>query len=467
MKKSEQSTQGSGSDRLSALIVDDEKSIRDTLEGVLSDEGWSSVMAAHGKEGLLKLKKASPDLVLLDVWMPGWDGIETLQRMREVNPIVPIVIMSGHGSIETAVKATKLGAFDFLEKPLSLDKILPMLEHARAIKASGLNASGPGNAPPLIGECSAITQIKKQMELVAPKNAWVLITGENGTGKEVVAGQIHAMSSRHQHPFVAVNCAAIPDELIESELFGHKKGAFTGAVADKKGRFELADKGTLFLDEIGDMSLKTQAKILRILQEQSFEPVGSAETIEVDVRVLAATNKDLKEEIAEGRFREDLYYRINVVPFHLPPLRERGQDILLLAEHFMKSIAIDLGEEPKVLSQEVKDHFRTHNWPGNVRELRNLLERLYIMVSSVEVREEDLGSAFDLRPQVGTASFDFGGAAVTLKQAKTDFEKCFILEKLEEHNWNVSKTADAIGVERSNLHRKLKAYDIDTKKLKG
>lgn len=450
-----------------ALIVDDEKSIRETLVGVLSDEGWISECAKNGREGLAKFLKYKPDFVLLDVWMAGWDGIETLQKMRAERTDTPIVIMSGHGNIETAVRATKLGAFDFLEKPLSLDKLLPMLDHAKEIKnAQPIGAEDSEGITPLVGKSPAIIQIGKQVDLVAPKNAWVLITGENGTGKEVIASLIHAKSSRAHNPFIAVNCAAIPDELIESELFGHTKGAFTNALSNKKGRFELADKGTLFLDEIGDMSLKTQAKILRILQEQSFERVGGSESIKVDVRVIAATNKDLKQAIADGEFREDLYYRINVVPFHMPPLRERGHDIVYLCDYFISKIAADLGEEPKVISSEVIDALKSHSWPGNVRELKNLLERLCIMVPGRDVSAADLANTFDLKPYEQRQGVDLAHAT-SLKEAKNEFEKTFIIEKLEENQWNISKTADAIGIERSNLHRKLKAFDIDPKQLKG
>ncbi|MDQ3234499.1 MAG: sigma-54 dependent transcriptional regulator, partial [Pseudobdellovibrionaceae bacterium] len=322
-----------------ALIVDDEESIRKTLADVFDDEGWQSVTAENGKVGLQLYSRRQPDLVLLDVWMPGMDGIETLQMMRQLNPKIPIVIMSGHGTIETAVRATKLGAFDYLEKPLSLDKLIPLLDHARQIRLQQDEKSRHSTVPDMIGNSPLISQIKRQINMVAPRNAWILITGENGTGKEVVARHIHEKSSRATKPFVAVNCAAIPEELIESELFGHTKGAFTNAISQKKGKFELAHQGTLFLDEIGDMSLRTQAKILRILQEQAFERVGSTETLTVDVRVVAATNKDLKEQIKTGQFREDLYYRLNVVPFHLPPLRDRGEDIFDLTQHFLFKMA--------------------------------------------------------------------------------------------------------------------------------
>ena len=450
------------------LVIDDEKSIRETLAGVFADEGWDVITAAHGKEGLQKFVKFKPQLTLLDVWMPGWDGITTLQKLRDVSPDLPIVVMSGHGTIETAVRATKLGAFDFLEKPLSLDKLLPMLTQAQELAQRDQKHLEPASSsPPLIGECPAIQQIKKQIELVAPKNAWVLITGENGTGKEVVAAQIHEKSPRQKEPFVAVNCAAIPDELIESELFGHTKGAFTNALSNKKGKFELADQGTLFLDEIGDMSLKTQAKVLRILQEQSFERVGGTETLRVDVRVLAATNKNLKHEMMEGSFREDLFYRLNVIPFQLPPLRERGHDILLLARFFSQQIAAELNEKHKSFSDEAKNILLAHQWPGNVRELKNLMERLYIMVDRGEVKKEDLEDVLSEDSGFEQSQRFTLSPSANLKQAKIDFEKAFIVDKLEENQWNISKTAEAIGIERSSLHRKIRAFQIDPKEWKG
>jgi two-component system nitrogen regulation response regulator NtrX len=395
--------------------------------------------------------------------MPGMDGIETLQKMRQVNPTTPIVIMSGHGTIETAVRATKLGAFDYLEKPLSLDKLIPLLDHARQIRLQHDEKSRHSSVPEMIGNSPLISQIKRQINMVAPRNAWILITGENGTGKEVVARHIHEKSSRATKPFVAVNCAAIPEELIESELFGHTKGAFTNAISQKKGKFELAHQGTLFLDEIGDMSLRTQAKILRILQEQAFERVGSTETLTVDVRVIAATNKDLKEEKKHGQFREDLYYRLNVVPFHLPPLRERGDDIFDLAQHFLMKMAHELGEKQKTLSPEAQKVMREYPWPGNIRELKNLLERVCIM-SDAEVIEADfLRDLLGSSEKTGDPLSQEFLAASTLKQAKTDFERAYILGKLEENQWNITKTADAIGLERSNLHRKMKLYGIEPK----
>lgn len=454
-----------------ALIIDDEEAICDSLAGVLEDEGWRATTAQSGRQGLVEFKANQPDIVFLDVWMPGMDGIETLQILKEMNGEVPVVIMSGHGTIETAVKATKLGAFDFLEKPLSLEKILPMIEHALSMRKrrDKVEAGGGGGRSKheLIGESLAIQQIKKQIRMVAPRNAWVLITGENGTGKEVVAMNIHAHSSRASKPFIAVNCAALPEGLIESELFGHVKGAFTGAVAQQRGKFELAHTGTLFLDEIGDMTLRTQAKVLRVLQEQQFERLGDDETIQVDVRVIAATNKDLQEEIKQGNFREDLFYRLNVVPFHLPALREREADMLLLADFFFTQMAGELNEPKKTLSSEAADILKGYAFPGNVRELRNLCERLCIMASGSVVRPEDLPDAV-----ASGAKRDQGGYSIlaaqpsTLKEAKSDFERAFILDKLQEHQWNVSKTAEAIGIERSNLHRKLRAYNIDPKRLK-
>jgi two-component system, NtrC family, nitrogen regulation response regulator NtrX len=452
---------------LAALIIDDEAAICESLGGVVADEGWRVESASNGLDGIKKLRINEYDLVFLDVWMKGIDGVETLQRIRDFNLDIPVVVMSGHGSIETAVRVTKLGAFEFLEKPLSVEKILPLLELARVSRDKKTGAHTPAAAGvELLGECESMKKMKAQINLVASKNTWVLITGENGTGKEVVARSLHHRSSRADKPFVAVNCAAIPEDLIESELFGHVKGAFTGAIANKKGKFEQAHQGTMFLDEIGDMSLRTQAKVLRILQEQSFERVGDHKTIEVDVRVIAATNKELKEEIEQGNFREDLYYRLNVIPFHLTPLRNRGADILLLASHFLKQVAINFGEQPKRLSEEVKRAFLDHNWSGNVRELSNLVERLVVLSRGEEVLIGDLPSQFLEQGGQG-AEYSAALFSSTLKQARSEFEKVFILDKLNENQWNVSKTADAIGIERSNLHRKLKSLEIDTKKLKN
>jgi two-component system nitrogen regulation response regulator NtrX len=445
------------------LIVDDERGIRDTLAGIFEDEGWEARTTGSGAEGIKLYQKQVPNLVLLDVWMPGIDGISVLQELKRIDAGVPVVIMSGHGTIETAVKATKLGAFDYLEKPLSLDKVLPLLQHASDIREKTSSKLKDDSLPRLIGESASMQEIKRLISVVAPRNSWVLITGENGTGKEVVARHIHHHSSRANRTFVAVNCAAIPEELIESELFGHTKGAFTNAISAKKGKFELADQGTLFLDEIADMSLKTQAKVLRILQEQKFEKVGGLDTLEVDVRVVAATNKDLQKEISEGRFREDLYYRLNVIPFRLPPLKEREDDIEHLSDYFLDQMASELGEAKKKIDGGALSVLKSYNWPGNIRELKNLLERLCITVPGEQIYPSDLSGLF---PEDLVQPSDLSGHisnASTLKEAKTDFERAFILGKLEENDWNVTRTAESIGIERSNLHRKMKLYGLDPK----
>ena len=454
-----------------ALVVDDESSICESLKGVLSDEGWDVRTANAGLEGLKIFLVDQIDLVFLDVWMEGIDGIETLQKMRDKKTNVPIVIMSGHGTIETAVKATKLGAMQFLEKPLSIEKIIPILDAAQNVKElpEKLDENYLKKYQ-LIGESKQINAIRRQIKIVSPRNSWVLITGENGTGKEVVARNIHLSSKRLDKPFVAVNCAAIPEELIESELFGHSKGAFTNATADKRGKFELANHGTLFLDEIGDMSMKTQAKILRILQEQQFERVGGHDTISVDVRVIAATNKNLEIEIANGNFREDLYYRLNVIPIEMPPLRQRKQDIALLVEYFLTLMSKEIGEPKKNLSEDALSYLTEYHWPGNVREVRNIIERISILVESSTVSRSDIPKfrqkSFEL--QDGESGFIVEACkGMSLKKAREEFEKKFIIMSLEQSDWNVSKTAEAIGIERSNLHRKLRAYQIEPKQLKG
>lgn len=455
-----------------ALIVDDETSICESLGGVLSDEGWL-VKSCHSGESALKMFFAQKfDLVLLDVWMEGIDGIETLQKMRDKRVDVPIVIMSGHGTIETAVKATKLGALQFLEKPLSIEKLLPILESAKNATAvpSKLRADDLSRYK-FIGESKLMKSIRRQIAVVSPRNSWVLITGENGTGKEVAARNIHISSKRKDKPFVAVNCAAIPEELIESELFGHSKGAFTNATSDKRGKFELANHGTLFLDEIGDMSLKTQAKILRILQEQQFERVGGHDTISVDVRVIAATNKDLEAEISSGAFREDLFYRLNVIPIEMPPLRKRRDDIPELIDYFLGLMATELGEVKKKVSAATIEQLTNYDWPGNVREMRNVIERICIFVENTVVEPADLPPFRQKKVDLETDTSETHDMAqyqgLQLKKAREQFEKQFILLRLEENEWNVSKTADIIGIERSNLHRKLRTYNIDPKQLKG
>jgi two-component system nitrogen regulation response regulator NtrX len=400
--------------------------------------------------------------VLLDIWMPGMDGIETLKRIRGQYPGVPVVMISGHGTIETAVTATKLGAFDFIEKPLSLEKTLVTIQNAityRQLKDDNLILRQKAERHyRLAGTSPAIQKLRETIERVAPTHATVLVVGENGTGKELVARAIHQLSPRNDRPLVEVNCAAIPEELIESELFGHEKGAFTGASERRRGRFDLANNGTLFLDEIGDMSLKTQAKILRILQEQRFDRVGGAVTIEVDVRIIAATNKDLAQEIKEGRFREDLYYRLNVIPVQVPPLRERREDIPLLVEEFLREAAIDGGLRQKRITAGAIEIMIRQPWQGNVRELRNLIERLVILVPDEMIDVHHLSECFPSAPPEAPAS---ALDQPTFRQAKMEFERQYLRKKLAEHRWNISQTAEAIGLERSHLHRKLKSHGVE------
>jgi two-component system nitrogen regulation response regulator NtrX len=442
------------------LIVDDEESIRRSLAGLLSDEGFETGTAADGEIALTALRegKESTDLVLLDIAMPGRDGVEILEEIRRVWPGLPVVMMSGHGTIETAVRATQLGAFDFIEKPLSVEKLLLTLRHAldrtrlerenRQLRAESIRAHQ------ILGESAPIAKLKQQIELAAPTNGWVLITGENGTGKEMVAKQIHLQSRRAEKPFVDVNCAAIPEELIESELFGHEKGAFTGAIAQKRGKFELANEGTIFLDEIADMSLRTQAKILRILQEHKFERVGGTDTIDVDVRVIAASNKSLETEIREGKFRDDLYYRLNVIPFHVPPLRERREDLPILANAFVEEFCAESGTRRKQIAPRAMSRLQAYPWPGNVRELRNLMERLVLMTPGPKIRAEDLPQELGDRAQREEIE------GVTLGEARRDFEREFLIARLRENDWNISRTAEGIGIARESLSRKVRSLEI-------
>ena len=447
------------------LVVDDEESILQSLQGILSDEGLEVITAASGPEALEKTDEMIPDIVLLDIWMPEMDGIETLVKIKVSHPNLPVVMMSGHGTIETAVKATKLGAYDFIEKPLSLEKVLLTINNAvdysRLEEEISLLREKARDKYKITGESEPIRQLKEQIRIVAPTNAWVLISGENGTGKELVAHTIHRLSKRNLKPVIEVNCAAIPEELIESELFGHEKGAFTGATTMKKGKFDLAHEGSLFLDEIGDMSLKAQSKTLRILQEQKFERVGGSRTIQVDVRVIAATNKDLEAEIEKGRFRNDLYYRLNVIPIRVPPLRERVEDLPALAGEFLTEISMNANLEPKSFSEEAMLLLKKYHWPGNVRELKNLVERLVIMTPGKEIRASDIPPPFSHEPYLEKAVASSLQAA-NFREAKENFEKAFIARKLQEYKWNISQTADAIGIERSNLHKKIKAYNLDT-----
>lgn len=452
------------------LIIDDEKDIRTSLTGILEDEGYHVTSAASGAEGIEMAGLELPDLVLLDIWMPGMDGLETLERLKAQFPQVTIIMISGHGTIETAVRATKLGAFDFIEKPLSLEKVLISVANALQLqKLKSENAElkrTSENEHELLGNSAVIAALREQIIRVAQTSASVLVTGENGTGKELIARSIHYYSPRREQPFVAINCAAIPEELIESELFGHEKGAFTGATSQKKGRFDLADGGTLFLDEIADMSLKTQAKILRVIQERCFERVGGTRQVTVDVRIVAATNKSLEQEILQGHFREDLYYRLNVVPFHAAALRDRRGDIPLLVDCFVARLSRREGHEPKVFLPETLEVLKEHAWPGNVRELRNIVERILIMSPAHVITPADIP---DLRGAVNSGpppcpKLESAFSRSALRDAREDFEREFIIHKLEENDWNISRTAEIIELERSNLHRKIKSYGIDVRR---
>jgi len=441
------------------LVVDDEEGIRESLSDIFKDEGYQVEEASSAEDALKALKRLSPDLVVLDVWLPGMDGIEALGEIRTLSPETPVIMISGHGNIEMAVKATKMGAYDFLEKPLSLERVI--LSARRALERKTLEAENKALKEALlgryrlVGKSEAIKTLTSQIEMAARSNSRVLITGESGTGKELAARLLHELSPRAKMPFVEVNCAAIPQELIESELFGHEKGSFTGAFEKKKGKFELADGGTLFLDEIGDMSMATQAKLLRAIETQEFQRVGGSKTIKTDIRIVSATNKDLPQEVKKGTFREDLYYRLNVIPIHIPPLRERKEDIEPLVEHFLKIIASEYGRPPKKITPRALEALKRSDWHGNVRELKNTVERLVIMTQS-DIIDID---ALDMRSE--ETGGDYFGYPL-LKDAKDAFERDYIIRKLKENNWNISKTAELIGIERSNLHRKIKAYSIET-----
>jgi two-component system, NtrC family, nitrogen regulation response regulator NtrX len=442
------------------LLVDDEQGIRQSLSAVLQDEGYRILAVASGKECLEALQADRFQLVLLDVWMNDLDGLEVLQRIRETHPEVVVVMISGHGNVETAVKATKLGAFDFLEKPLSIEKTLVVvkngLEHQALLQENQRLRGEREERYRIIGESVPMKALRQQLLLMAPTNGRVLIYGESGTGKELVAQALHSHSLRAGGPFFEVNCAAIPEELIESELFGHRKGSFPGAASDKTGKFQKADGGTLFLDEVGDMSLKTQAKVLRSLEEQRFEPLGSSTAVSVDVRVIAATNKNLEEEIARGNFREDLFYRLNVIPFGVPPLRERVEDIPLLAAHFFEEFAQQYGRKPKQLSPEALDALCGYSWPGNVRELKNLIERIVIMNPQSKIDRKHLPALLFREDHRRRGASEL----TTLQQARAAYERDFIVKKLEENQGNVSRAAQELGLERSHLYRKMKTLGI-------
>ncbi len=447
------------------LVVDDEPGIRQSLGGVLEDEGYIVHAVESGEICLDDLERQNYELVLLDIWLPGIDGLETLARIQEIPlPDRPSVVMiSGHGNIETAVKATKLGAFDFLEKPLSIEKVLVVSANAvkqrrLQIENSRLRESHQSKYR-ILGESVPMKALRQQMALMAGTNGRVLIYGESGTGKELVAHAIHSLSRRAEEPFIEVNCAAIPEELIESELFGHNRGSFTSAHESKIGKFQKADRGTLFLDEVGDMSLRTQAKVLRALEEQRFEPVGASEFVQVDVRVVAATNKNLEEEIERGNFREDLFYRLNVIPFHMPPLRERAEDIPLLADAFLQEFTTAYGRKPKELTQEAYTILQDYHWPGNVRELRNLIERIVILNPQVRIDARHIPVSVTRRALVERPADRFG----SLQEVREAAEREYIQKKLEEANGNVTRTAEMLGLERSNLYRKMKTLGIAPK----
>jgi two-component system nitrogen regulation response regulator NtrX len=452
----------------SILIIDDEAGVRASLGGVLRDEGYQVDAVDSGEACLEKVTRQAYDVMLLDIWLPGIDGLVTLERLRERGVDTPVIMISGHGNVESAVRATKLGAFDFIEKPLSLEKtVLAVRNGLRQRRLEAENRvlrARVDRRLVIVGNSYVMMQLREQVAMAAPTNGRVLISGENGTGKELVARQIHALSHRSLAPFVEVNCAAIPEELIESELFGHAKGAFTGAVSDRRGKFEVATGGTLFLDEIGDMSVKTQAKVLRALQEQVIEPVGGQSSVRVDVRVLAATNKDLAEEIRGGRFREDLYFRLNVIPVQVPALRDRGDDLIRLTEHFAAEFASEYGRRPKKFSPEAILVLHAYRWPGNVRELRNVIERLMIMVPGELVTAADL-SFLDVggRPGIGGSVTQPMPAPVGVRplyEARDAWERDYILGALASFEGNISRTADMLGVERSNLYRKMRGLGI-------
>ncbi len=445
----------------SILIVDDERGIRETLRGVMEDEGFAADAVATGEECLKALERRAYGCVLLDVWLPGIDGLETLKQLRAAGSDAAVVIISGHGNIETAVRATKLGAFDFIEKPLSIERTVLTVRNAlRQQRLELINAELAAELAQeyaMVGESVAMRALRQQITVVAPTDGRVLIYGESGTGKELVARAIHAQSRRAAARFVEVNSAAIPEELIESELFGHVRGAFTGATAAKKGKFELADGATLFLDEVSDMSPNLQSKVLRVLEEQRFEPVGSATAITVDVRVIAATNKRLDSEIEQGNFRPDLFYRLNVIPFELPPLRDRLEDVPLLVEHFNQKFSRAYGRKPKQFSLEVIEELQNYSWPGNVRELKNTIERVVIMHPGVKISASDLPPHGKEEPPA--ASFRFP----SFKEATDAYHREFIQKKLAEAEGNVSRAAESMGVDRSHLYRRMRALGIQNR----
>lgn len=448
------------------LIVDDEEGILRTLSGILTDEGYSVATRSNGREAIEVILDNPPQLVLLDIWMPDIDGIETLQKIRDFSSSLTVVMMSGHGSIESAVKAIKLGAYDYIEKPLSLEKVTLVIKHAlheqRLEKENSRLRNEMKKKWRMVGSSVPMKRLREQILKAAPSQSRVLISGENGTGKELVARSIHAGSPRAAQPFIEINCAAIPETLIESELFGYEKGAFTGAQSQKIGSFELAHLGTLFLDEIGDMSLSIQAKVLRIIQEQRFQRVGGTKTISIDVRLISASNKNLQDEIKKGTFREDLYYRINVIPIHLPPLRERREDVPELVDYFLEQISVEQGMKRKTFTPEALKKLMTIDWKGNVRELRNFVERILIMAPNSVISEFDLFSLDNPVWSSESSHLKYSDSP-SLKEARSYFEKQFILEALLSNNWNIPKTAETLQIERTHLYRKMKMLGIEPK----
>ena len=445
------------------LIVDDESEIRRSLQGVLEDEGYKTLLAESAEDCLATLSRKPVDVVLLDIWLPGIDGLEALERIVAMEDPPEIIMISGHGNIETAVRATKRGAFDFLEKPLSIDRTLIVLKNAidtKHLRSENLEYKKQFQARSIIvGDSIPMKALRQQISLMAPTNGRVLIYGESGTGKELAARAIHTQSLRKDEMFVEVNCAAIPEDLIESELFGHRAGSFPGAASDKEGKFHKADRGTLFLDEVGDMSLKTQSKVLRTLDEGRFAPVGEEEAITVDARVIAATNKDLEDEISRGNFREDLFYRLNVIPFYVPPLRERKEDIPLLAKHFLREFSQTYNRRSKEMTDDALDALMRYTWPGNVRELRNLIERMVIMNPTLAKLE---------RKHLPSLIYRDGGRRnlgefSSLHEARASYERDYILKKLDENQGNVARTAEVLGLERSHMYRKMKTLGIAVK----
>ncbi len=449
----------------SILIVDDEKNIRRSLEIICTGEGYDVHTAADDAGAIRCLQQNPVDLILLDINLPGKDGLTLLPELKEMRSDVEVIIISGHGTVENAITATRRGAFDFIEKPPDKDKLLVSIKNA--LKKSALERENlrlrqvVEMRHKMIGESEAIKKVIEQIRRVAPTDGRVLILGESGTGKELVARAIHENSKRADGPFIKVNCAAIPEELIESELFGNVKGAFTGATETRSGKFSLADKGTLFLDEVGDMSLKVQAKVLRALQEGEFEKVGGTTTEKVDVRVLAATNKDLEKEVAAGSFREDLFFRLNVIPIVSPALRERTGDVALLAKHFTQRYCSENGLRQIAISQEAMKALENYSWPGNIRELQNIVERLVIMATGAQVEAEDLPPQFAAPRQALQARFSEN---LTLKDLKEQIEREYIETVLEQKNWNVSQAAKSLGVDRTNLHKKINLYNLTPKR---